>query len=271
MLSLAAAGCSSGPSQDDAKTINAARVDYDRGRYVSVESRVGPLADPQKPTAVPALYLRGLSRVGMARIKAPGRSPEALFDQAKTDLEIALRLAERDEDLETARLTQLALGHVAFYRRHPDSARAVVHYKAVLPANAPEWAGRSELEETLFHLAVSEQRLGDWFGAAKRLRSVVSLFPRGAWEAKARQHLDTDAFSVQAGAFATFQNASDTQAHLRRHGLQAIIDEKRTPSGTRHIVKVGHYRTYNEAGAALADVNAVLRLYSRDADAFIIP
>jgi tetratricopeptide (TPR) repeat protein len=266
-----------GPTAEEKAALAAAREDYDSGRPVSAETRLNPLCDPRRPEPYgEALYLRALARCAAVkgRSAAPGRSPDAVIDAAREDLETALRAPPPPENPDHHRLCHAALGHLHFFKRIPDYGRAVRHYRAALPPEG-EWAAKPDIDELLFYLGVAEQRSGDWDSASRHLRAVTTAFPSGRYDAKARKHLSAGAFTLQTGTFSQITNAAEQTNRLRGQGLPAVIEPKPSPAGTPvlHVVKCGRFRTYGEALAAVPAVKAALRVpgSTLDPEVVVVP
>jgi tetratricopeptide (TPR) repeat protein len=271
---VAAGLCSAcaAPQADDQAVLSGLRADYEAGRLAGLDARLTPLCDPRRPEAAEALYLRGLARVAVGRHAGSVATADQYFEAARIDLEAADQLARREGDVRLIRYAQAALGHVHFHKRLADYPRAAAHYRAALPPE-PEWRSEPDIDELLFHLGVAEQRSGDWESAVGHLTSAVTARPGGRYDARARSHLSAGAFSIQVGSFVSPENAADQRTRLARQGVAASVEYRPTTAGARHIVKVGRWRTYGEAVAALPQVKAALRPLSpgRDPEAFVVP
>lgn len=68
-------------------------------------------------------------------------------------------------------------------------------------------------------------------------------------------------WTLQLGAFSTYEKAMEFAREVRSKGLPAELEEQIVPGlGTRHQVRSGLYDTYNEALAALKEIEKSLNV-----------
>jgi len=249
VLLVGLAGCVQLPPEGRRRLIEADRQ-YEQGHYRTARDALSGLiqAYPDRAEIAEAYYVRGLCHLKLNRRTA-----------AREDFEQALRRSNR-QDL-TARV-HACLGSLAY--EQGDFAQAIDHYQQAIP-DLPD---KPPLDEVLYRLGVSLQRVGRWDDARAAFSKLFWKFPGSRIEPDARRRFrwPYEYFVIQCGAFERLRGAEDLMRQLSQKGLrhtQWRLETRR--SKVIYVVQVGRYKDY---AAAKADLPTVRRIVS---DAFIAP
>jgi TolA-binding protein len=163
------------------------------------------------------------------------------YSRAAADLQKAVDSAS-DETLRAQALFHL--GQAAGLRG--DFATAETAYKRVLK----RYAASFPQDEVLYLLGLSCLRQGRWDEANDYFRTLVRNFPRSARRALAEEKLANKDrfFSVQVGAFTSWQGAEAKQRELRASGMDSFIRTVVRRGSTYYCVRTGRFRSWSAAG-----------------------
>lgn len=235
VLAVAAAvgGCGGPVSAKSADILTAGLAGYLGGDDAEAVEQTGRFIalHPDAQEAGEAHYVRGLARC---------RLGDTVGGEA--DFSRALTLTRRND---LSGRAHLAIGLLADGRGADKEAEA--GYLAALAA----LRRRDPLaEEALFRLGCLLQRGGQWLEADRRFDRLVFLFPASERAKDARRRVRGRAWTVQAGAFARWDNAIAQRDRLTRAGLSARIRPVRGRPALL-AVQVGRYQTHRLVAEAL--------------------
>ncbi|MGA2265959.1 MAG: SPOR domain-containing protein [Phycisphaerae bacterium] len=182
-----------------------------------------------------AYYLRGLAKYRLGD-KAGGQA----------DLEAALAKTNKKELRGKA---ALALGDLAW--DGDDMPTAAAMYGTVLDTVD---RSSSPADHAGYRLGCVLQRLGRWEDADLQFSRVMELFPGTELEARADRRIHGRAWTVQVGAFENRKHAEDVVKELANKSIQADVVPMMNEGKPAFMVQAGRYATYEQAAAALAPV-----------------
>ncbi|MCL2700525.1 MAG: SPOR domain-containing protein [Phycisphaerae bacterium] len=199
-----------------------------------------------------AYYLRGAARYNQAKARSGGDLEyldRDLCQQAKSDLQQAIAKSNTSDLRGKAGLT---LGHLSHDTDDIDLAERM--YRLAIDA-----VGKDPVmgAEALYRLGCVLQRQGKWRDADVRFQKVMYEFPGGEPARAAAGRVNANAWTVQAGAFATRDNADRAAASLTGKDASlpartvAILDGQ-----PRYVVHVGRYVKYEDADTMRRRVRA---------------
>jgi len=188
-----------------------------------------------------AYYLRGAARYGQA--KSRGGEPEhldpTLSRQARADLEQAV--ARSGGDLRGK--ASLTLGHLAFDTDEIPLADRMFR-------QAIDSVGKDPVmgSEAMFRLGCTLQRQGKWRDADVWFQKTMFQFPGSGPAQASIGRVNALAWTVQAGSFATRENADRAMTTLT--GNDATLPARTTAildARPRYVVHVGRFATHEDA------------------------
>lgn len=234
---LSLVGCASPAPKppEHHQLLQAAETAFDAKRYTEADRKVTDFLrkTPTGKYRARAFYVRGMCNAQMGRRQ-----------QARADL---LECVRMKSDLSSTWRAYTVLGTLAYedqdWTRAADYLEAAAHRS---PLDPPK-------DAILWRLGQSRERQGRWSAALPHYDTLLREFPRSqfASAAKRRLRLRADHFAIQVGSFAQLQNARNLQSNLARENLRTEIVSDVQDQGSRYLVLVGRYLTYEEAARAL--------------------
>ncbi len=231
-------GCASGLTAEQRAWLNEGTRAYHEGQYRSAVTRLSHFLEqvPDRPETAQALYIRGLAYARQGR-----RS------DAYRDLHACVR---RTDAGEVAWKAYVTLGVLYFEDGRWPQARESFHAAV---SRMPPTVPADRRAYVLYQLGICYERCGQWSEAWQTFARIVRELPDApqAKDARRRARLRADHYAIQCGSFSQRSNAENLIRRLELHRLRAYIREDPRPRGTRYLVLVGHYSTYEQARAAL--------------------
>lgn len=220
-----------GPTPADRKNLSDAYASFAAHDFTATEKSASAYIQNQ-PTADnvdEAFYLRGLARYGRGdRIGAAPDLQKAIDHSKRADLKYK---------------AYMTLGDIAFDQQHWDDA-AADYQKAITSGVGITVEPRLE-----FRLGVALQAIGQWDNARKHLE-IVATSSDAALAARARDHLNARAFSLQFGAFKDGAHAGELLRQLRAGGIDAAVSSEMHNGQLLFVVHAGAYTTLADAEGA---------------------
>ena len=240
-------GCQQQVNPEVVEGIRVGDRNYRQGNWIGADEALTAAirAEPYSPATAEAYYIRGLTRLKRGDMRA-----------AETDFTSAAKLADR-EDLKAN--AQVCLGSIAYERE--SFAQAYNYYRSAV-SNLPRV---SPNDWVLYKLGISAQKVGEWDAAKRYLGRLIREYPGGETAQRARERLDWDYFTIQAGAFTNRDNALSRVEQLRRASLPAYREVRENGGKPVQVVYVGRYKDFKSAAESLDKVKRVV------SDAQIIP
>lgn len=239
------AGCAGGLTAEQRAWLSEGTDAYHEGRYASAVARLSRFLEqvPDRPETARALYIRGLAYAKQGR-----RS------EAYRDLHACVQRADAGEVAWKAYVT---LGVLYFEDERWPQAResfhaAITRMPATAPADRRAWV--------LYQLGICYERCGQWPQSWRTFERIVRELgdtPQ-ADDARRRVRLRADHYAIQCGSFSQRSNAESLVRQLELRRLRAYIRPDPRPRGTRYLVLVGRYTTYEQARAALPRIRELV-------------
>jgi tetratricopeptide (TPR) repeat protein len=245
---IAVSGCNTLTAREHAQ-IEQARGALASGRFAQCEQTLDRIiqAHGESPAVAEALYIRGQCRLATAR-----------RTQAHQDFEAGRRLAK--DDTLRANL-EAQIGNMAY---DDDRYQEACGYYARALEDLPK---APPTDRVLYQYAVALQR-SQRFGDARRVfGEVVRRYPGSihAAQAQRKQSFTGEEFFVQCGVFQQVEHANEMAARLRGAGFNALTSREIRDNGTRYVVRIGRFPSYDQARHTLERVRPM------QSDAFIVP
>jgi tetratricopeptide (TPR) repeat protein len=233
------AGCGRPLPPPAAENLHQALTAYEQGDDAAVIDRTSQIIAnfSRSPETAEAYYLRALARI---------RRDDAAGGQQ--DLQKALALARRDD---LAARAHLALGLLADTRGDPNAARQ--QYVAAVERFACVGGCCDAHEEALCRLGLLLQTQGEFLEADRYFDRLLHLYCQGRWSALARQQIRGQAWTLRAGSFSSLDEARQKREELEKAGREAQVVPVHCPD-VSFEVRVGRYKTYQEAQVAMGEV-----------------
>ncbi len=235
---LGLAGCAGGLTAEQRAWLSEGTDAYHERRYATAVARLSRFLEqvPDRPETAQALYIRGLAYAKQ------GRRTEAY-----RDLHACVKRAASGEVAWKAYVT---LGVLYFEDERWSRAResflaAITRMPPSVPADRRAWV--------LYQLGICYERCGQWSESWRTFERIARELPEApqAEDARRRVRLKADHYAIQCGSFSQRRNAESLVRQLELRRLRAYVREDPRPRGTRYLVLVGRYTTYEQARAAL--------------------
>ncbi len=239
------AGCTGGLTAEQRAWLAEGTDAYHQRRYATTIVRLSRFLEqvPDRPETASALYIRGLAYAQQGR-----------RNEAYRDLHACVR---RSDAAQVAWKAYVTLGVLYFEDQRWADARESFHAAITrMPPTTP--ADRRAY--VLYQLGICYERCGQWREAWRTFERIVRELPDTpqARDARRRVRLRADHYAIQCGSFSQRRNAENLVQQLELRRLRAAIREDPQPHGTRYLVLVGHYTTYEQARAALPHVREIV-------------
>ncbi len=245
LTALLGAGCQSQLTPQAKQLLESGTEAYVRGdRKTAVRQMDAFLQQAGRShRAAEAFYIRGLAKYDLKD-----------YAGAKSDLSEAVdRASSRPLRAKAA----LSLGDLAYETGDVKLAESM-YRTAIDNLEDPKL---SPADHAHYRLGCALQRQGRWRQADVHFSRVIYHFRGTELARRSRKRLHAKAWTIQAGAYADYDNASAAANRLRTARPETRIASA-VPSGRlRYVIEIGRYSTFEQAQAVLPEV----KRYQKDA------